>query len=186
MLSKEKNEVLTRVGAGTPVGDLLRLYWLPSLPSDDLMAGAKPTRIRLLGEDLVAYRSPGGVPGVVAARCPHRGAPMSYARNEECGLRCIYHGWQFEPGGHVHRDAQRGAREPAHRLHRNHRLSLSADGVVWVYMGPDAEPPGLPEFEWNRVPAEQVHISLRVQHATGSRPSKARSTRATPRSCMDV
>src|SRR5919197_2323647 len=100
MLSKEDNELLTRVGPGTPMGELFRRFWLPALllrevPTPD----CDPVRLRLLGEDLVAIRDSRGRLGVFAEHCPHRGAPLYFGRNEERGLRCIYHGWKFDSGG---------------------------------------------------------------------------------------
>ena len=101
MLSHEDNERLVRVGKGTPLGELFRLYWIPFLPSKDLLKDGQPKRIRLLGEDLVAFRDTEGRVGLVAKACPHRGAPMMFGRNEDCGLRCVYHGWKFDVTGAV-------------------------------------------------------------------------------------
>src|SRR5919205_4564261 len=100
MLSKEDNELLCRVGPGTPMGELLRQYWLPFLPSRDLpQADGDPLKVRLLGEDLVAFRDSNGRVGLLAANCPHRGASLFFGRNEACGIRCVYHGWKFSPDG---------------------------------------------------------------------------------------
>ena len=97
MLSREDNELLCRVGRGTPMGELLRQYWLPFLPSTELPApDCPPKKVRLLGEDLVAFRDTQGRVGLVSESCPHRGASLFFGRNEECGLRCVYHGWKFE------------------------------------------------------------------------------------------
>ena len=99
MLSKEDNERLTRVGAGTPMGEVLRRYWLPAALSSELERDGAPLRVRLLGEDLVAFRDSNGAAGLVDAFCPHRRAPMFLARNEQCGIRCVYHGWKFDHTG---------------------------------------------------------------------------------------
>jgi phthalate 4,5-dioxygenase oxygenase subunit len=101
MLSREDNERLVRVGKGTPLGELFRLYWIPFLPAADLVADGQPKRIRLLGEDLVAFRDSEGRVGLVDQACPHRGAPLIFGRNEDCGLRCVYHGWKFDVTGAV-------------------------------------------------------------------------------------
>src|SRR5882757_6150544 len=101
MLSREDNERLVRVGKGTPLGELLRLYWIPFLPSGDIVNDGQPKRIRLLGEDLVAFRDSEGRVGLVDQACPHRGAPLIFGRNEDCGLRCVYHGWKFDVTGAV-------------------------------------------------------------------------------------
>ncbi|MBV9439759.1 MAG: Rieske 2Fe-2S domain-containing protein, partial [Candidatus Eremiobacteraeota bacterium] len=100
MLKTEENERLVRVGPGTPAGTLFRRYWQPVLLSHELgEADGPPVRVRILGEDLVAFRATDGRIGLVDAYCPHRRAPMFFGRNEENGLRCVYHGWKFDVGG---------------------------------------------------------------------------------------
>ena len=100
MLSWEENELLTRVGPGTLMGEFMRQYWLPALLCNELPdADGNTRRVRLLGEDLVAFRDTNGTVGVLGAHCPHRGAPLFYGRNEEGGLRCIYHGWKYAVSG---------------------------------------------------------------------------------------
>src|SRR5919204_4123706 len=100
MLSREDNALLTRVGPGTPMGNLLRCFWQPFALARELPgADCDPVRVRLLGEDLVAFRDSHGTPGLLAANCPHRGASLFFGRNEECGLRCVYHGWKFAVDG---------------------------------------------------------------------------------------
>ena len=96
-----QNELLTRVGAATPMGALLRRFWIPALLEEEIaLADGPPKRLRLLGEDLVAFRATDGRVGIVDAYCPHRRAPLWLGRNEENGLRCVYHGWKFDPQGH--------------------------------------------------------------------------------------
>ncbi len=100
MLSAKENELLTRVGPGTPMGDVFRRYWLPAALSEELPeADGAPVRVRLLGEDLLAFRDTMGKVGLVSAFCPHRRAPLFFGRNEECGIRCVYHGWKFDRDG---------------------------------------------------------------------------------------
>src|SRR6202161_170999 len=100
MLSSEDNETITRAGAGTPMGALFRRYWLPALLASELPErDGAPVRVRLLGEDLIAFRDSSGAVGLVDAFCPHRRAPMFFGRNEDCGLRCVYHGWKFDRTG---------------------------------------------------------------------------------------
>ena len=165
MLSHEQNEALTRVGAGTPMGKVFRLFWIPFYPGDDLPPDGQPKRVKLLGEDLVVFRDTQGRPGLVANACLHRGAPLMFGRNEECGIRCVYHGWKFDVTGKV----LDMPAEPANsRLKENVRLKAypcrERNGVIWTYMGPDREnPPALPQIEWNLVPRENVYISYRVQ-----------------------
>src|SRR5215467_12463494 len=92
MLSREENELITRVGQGTPMGDTLRLYWLPALLSREIPEpDCPPARVRLLGEALVAFRDTNGRIGLIQELCPHRLASLYFGRNEECGLRCVYH-----------------------------------------------------------------------------------------------
>jgi phthalate 4,5-dioxygenase len=90
MLSREENELLTRTGPGTPMGNLYRRFWLPALlPSELPVPDSDPIRFRILGEDLIAFRDSNGKVGFVAQNCPHRGASLFFGRNEEGGLRCV-------------------------------------------------------------------------------------------------
>jgi phthalate 4,5-dioxygenase oxygenase subunit len=90
MLSKEDNELLCRVGPGTPMGELMRQYWIPALPSSEFAEpDGAPKRMRLLGENLVMFRDTKGRMGAMTEACPHRGASLYFGRNEECGLRCL-------------------------------------------------------------------------------------------------
>src|ERR671937_1236938 len=100
MLSHEDNDILCRVGPGTPMGNLLRRYWTPAALSTELReSDCVPLRVRLLGENLVAFRDTEGKVGLVAENCPHRGASLFFGRNEEAGIRCVYHGWKFDATG---------------------------------------------------------------------------------------
>jgi phthalate 4,5-dioxygenase len=100
MLSLQDNELLTRTGLGTPMGALFRRFWHPVLLTEELPeADGTPVRLRVLGENLVAFRDTQGRVGIVDALCPHRRAGMFFGRNEECGLRCVYHGWKFDVHG---------------------------------------------------------------------------------------
>src|SRR6266581_3799461 len=96
MLSLEENELITRVGPGTAMGSLLRCYWIPCLISWELAADGSPQRVRLLGENLLAFRDSSGNVGLIGENCPHRRASLYFGRNEDSGLRCIYHGWKFD------------------------------------------------------------------------------------------
>ena len=103
MLSQADNDRITRVGRGTPMGEVMRRYWQPILMKSEIAdPDGAPVRVRLLGEDLIAFRDTNGKVGLVDAYCPHRRAPMFYGRNEECGLRCVYHGWKFDEIGRAH------------------------------------------------------------------------------------
>ncbi|TAN47417.1 MAG: aromatic ring-hydroxylating dioxygenase subunit alpha [Methylococcaceae bacterium] len=151
MLSHEDNELLTRIGKGTPMGDLLRQYWMPAALSTELSdCDGAPLRVRLLGENLIAFRASSGQVGLVAEACPHRGASLFFGRNEAEGLRCAYHGWKFDNTG---RCSDLPNEAPDCPL--KHKVKLQAypcrerNGVVWTYMGPRTEPPPLPDLEWN-------------------------------------
>ena len=122
MVSGEENETLTRVGPGTAMGDLMRQYWLPALLSAELADGV-PLRVRLLGEDLVAFRS-GSLVGLLAEACPHRRASLYYGRVEADGLRCAYHGWKFDSAGPLYRHAERASGLPLRRQGPYDFLSL--------------------------------------------------------------
>ena len=99
MLTRNDNETLARVGPGTVMGDCLRQYWTPAFLSWEVEPDGAPLRIRLMGEDLVAFRATDGTVSLMANACPHRGASMFFGRNEENGLRCVYHGWKFDVEG---------------------------------------------------------------------------------------
>ncbi len=154
MLSKEDNYLITHVGPGTPMGELFRRFWLPimldwELPEPD---GA-PARARLLGEDLVAFRDTNGQVGFLADSCPHRGASLFFGRNEEAGLRCVYHGWKFDAQG----NCLDMPNEPAesnfkHKIKARAYPAREHGGVIWIYMGPPHLNPELPQMEWTQVP----------------------------------
>src|SRR4051794_22024854 len=100
MLSKEHNQMLVQTGPGTPMGELFRRFWLPVLLSEELPApDCTPVRFRILSEDVVGFKDSNGRVGIVEAYCPHRGASLFFGRNEEAGLRCVYHGWKFDVEG---------------------------------------------------------------------------------------
>src|SRR6478752_6440589 len=100
MLSSQDNQYISHVGPGTPVGELFRRFWIPALvPSEVPHADSDPIRLRLLGEDLIAFRDTNGRVGIIQNHCPHRGASLFFGRNEEAGLRCVYHGWKFDVDG---------------------------------------------------------------------------------------
>ena len=162
MLSREDNEFLCRVGRGTPMGELLRQYWLPFLPSSELPApDGPPKKVRLLGEDLVAFRDTQGRVGLMGENCPHRGASLFFGRNEECGLRCVYHGWKFDVTGRC----VDMPNEPVESLFKDKVRARAypcrdVNGVVWTYMGPRNAAPPFPAFEVNTLPPEQVYPPL--------------------------
>lgn len=165
MLSREDNETLVRVGPGTPMGEVMRQYWIPFLKSSDVVAGAQPYRVRLLGEDLVAFRDAEGRVGLVDHACPHRGAPMVFGRSEEDGIRCVYHGWKFDVSGQCTEMLAEPSDSPMRRHTKIEAYPVrERNGILWAYMGSDRDaPPELPQVEWNMVPESHCAISIRVQ-----------------------
>src|SRR5262245_66227580 len=100
MLTHEENELITRIGPGTPMGTTMRRYWIPALLGWELPEpDGPPVRVRLLGEDLIAFRDTRGRVGLLDEYCPHRRASLFFGRNEECGLRCVFHGWKYDADG---------------------------------------------------------------------------------------
>jgi phthalate 4,5-dioxygenase oxygenase subunit len=153
-VSLKENEMFVRVGAETPMGRLLRRYWLPVTTSEELEAAGAPQQVRLLGEDLVAYRSPDGTVGLVGEHCPHRGASLALARNIDCGLECIYHGWQIDRGGVILSTPAEPEKSRFKDQFRHTSYSiLEAGGLVWCYMGPVDKQPDPPQWPFLDVPA---------------------------------
>lgn len=146
IMSPEVNDLLCRVEGGAPMGQIMRRHWLPAALSEELAErDGDPVRVRLLGEDLVAFRDSDGKIGLIGEFCPHRNASLFYGRNEECGLRCLYHGWKVAADGAVlempSEPSERAmARNVRHKAYPTHE----AAGIVWTYMGPENE---MPEFE---------------------------------------
>lgn len=163
MLSKEDNELLCRVGPGTPMGDLMRQYWLPAARSDELPTpNGAPLRVRLLGEDLIAFRVTSGTVGLVANSCPHRGASLFYGRNEHEGLRCVYHGWKFDvTGACVDMPSEPPESNFKHKVRATAYPCVERGGVIWTYMGSRQTPPPLPDLEANMDPASRVTTMIR-------------------------
>ena len=138
MLTAEQNELLCRVEGAAAMGQMMRRHWLPLCLSEEAAAAdGAPVRARLLGEDLVVFRDTNGKLGVLGEHCPHRGASLAFGRNEECGLRCLYHGWKFDVEGNVI-DMPSEAPGACERLKMKH-LSYpvgEGGGFIWVWMGP--------------------------------------------------
>jgi phthalate 4,5-dioxygenase oxygenase subunit len=165
MLSKDDNERLTRVGPRTPMGNVFRRYWLPALLSSELpKPDGAPVRLRLLGEDLVAFRDTNGAVGLVDAFCPHRRAPMFLGRNEKGGLRCVYHGWKFDVSGKC-LEMPTEPRDSAYkdRVRIKTYAAWEGGGIVWAYMGPNEDMPSPPDMELTRAPETHRFVSRTVQ-----------------------
>src|SRR5437870_753037 len=159
MLNKADNELLTRVGAGTPMGELMRQYWLPVLHSWEIEPDGPPFRVRLLGEDLIAWRDSNDQPALIGEHCPHRGASLFFGRNEECGLRCVYHGWKYDVDGRcVDQPNEPAESNFKNKIRATAYRAVDWGGVIFAYLGPRQDnPPGLPQFEWALVPEAQRH-----------------------------
>ena len=161
MLSTEESALITKVGPGAPMGELARRFWVPIMLADELRApDCDPVRVRILGEDLVAFKDSKGHIGLLEPWCQHRGADLFFGRNEEGGLRCVYHGWKYDTEGFCLDvpNAPEGAvfkekiRAKAYR-------AIERGGLIWAYLGPQESVPDFPEMEWTRVPDENRYVS---------------------------
>ncbi len=161
----EDNELLTRVGPETPMGRLLRRFWLPALLEEELAGpDSDPVKLRLLGEDLVAFRDTDGAIGFLDAHCPHRRSNLYFGRNEEHGLRCVYHGWKFDVRGQcVDMPSEPAESSFKDKIKTRSYPNCIFGGVVWIYMGPPELLPELPDFEWARLPRSRSIVTKRVQ-----------------------
>jgi phthalate 4,5-dioxygenase oxygenase subunit len=158
MLRAQDNEYVTRVGPGTPMGTMMRQYWVPAMLSSELpRPDCPPVRVLLLGEKLIGFRDSQGRVGLLGNHCPHRGASLFYGRNAGCGLRCVYHGWKFDVTG---RCVDMPSEPPESNFKNKVRATAypcqERGGVVWAYLGPRQNPPPLPDLEPNQLPAEQT------------------------------
>jgi phthalate 4,5-dioxygenase oxygenase subunit len=157
VLSNEDNALLTRVGRGTPMGELIRRCWTPACLSEELPEpDCDPIRLRLLGEDLIAFRDSAGKVGVMEEHCPHRGASLFFGRNEEGGLRCLYHGWKIDIAGNILETPCEPA-ESRMRFHVKHVAYpvVEQGDIVWVYLGPRDAQPAFPNLWWMALPPEK-------------------------------
>ena len=164
MLSAEDNDLLTQTDAGTPMGEYFRRFWQPVALSQELAEpDGTPVRVNIMGEELVAFRDTDGRIGLIEARCPHRGADMFYGRNEECGLRCVYHGWKFDvegkavdlpnvPPGARHHDTVRVKAYP----------TREDGGFVWGWLGPEGAAPEIPQIEFTLMPPERRYVTKQL------------------------
>jgi phenylpropionate dioxygenase-like ring-hydroxylating dioxygenase large terminal subunit len=156
---------LTRVGPGTVMGQLMREYWIPALMSSELASDGAPLRLMLLGEKLIAFRDSAGRVGVMDHRCPHRCASLFLGRNEEGGIRCVYHGWKFDVSGTCldmpnvpsHQDFKHKVKAKAYRV-------IERAGVIWVHMGSRVKAPPLPGLEILDVPGDEVGVIFIQRH----------------------
>ena len=158
MLTREENELLTRVGPGTPMGNLIREYWIPALPSNEFPTPDSPAkRMRLLGENLVMFRDSDGNVGCFPESCPHRGASLYFGRSEEGGLRCIYHGWKYNVQGQcLEMPSEPETSNYRDKVHIRNYPCNDVNHMIWVYMGSRETPPPFPAFDVNLIPEENA------------------------------
>jgi phthalate 4,5-dioxygenase len=155
------HEDLTRVGPGTVMGEFMRQYWLPAVASSELKADAPPMRLMLLSEKLIAFRDSSGRVGVLDHRCPHRCASLFLGRNEQNGVRCIYHGWKFDVDGQClempnvppAQDFKAKVKAKAYKV-------IERNGLIWVYMGSRATPPPMTMIEAAIVPEGELNVTF--------------------------
>jgi phenylpropionate dioxygenase-like ring-hydroxylating dioxygenase large terminal subunit len=165
MLSAETNELLTRTGPGTAMGELFRQYWIPALLAEELPEdGCPPVRVKLLSERMIAIRDTEGRYGLIDEFCAHRGASLWFGNSEQGGLRCAYHGWKYDVTGQcleVPSEPDNSAFCAKVKL-TSYPLVKIGD-VLWTYMGDPARTPPQPEYEWVHVPSDQTYTSKRWQ-----------------------
>ena len=167
MLRKDHNDLLTQTGPGTPMGRMFRCHWLPALLAEELPENdCPPVRVKLLSERLLAFRDTNGRHGLVDEFCAHRGVSLWFGRNEECGLRCSYHGWKYDVTGQCI-DVPSEPEESgfAKKIKLKSYPLIERGGVLWTYMGPEESRPPLPEWEFVTVPLSNTISTKRFQES---------------------
>jgi phthalate 4,5-dioxygenase len=165
MLKKEHSDLLTQTGPGTPMGQMFRRYWMPALLAEELPENdCPPVRVKLLSERLLAFRDSQGRYGLIDEYCAHRGVSLWFGRNEDCGLRCPYHGWKYDVTGQCTEvpSEPEGSEFPKRIKLKNYPL-IERGGVLWTYMGPPEKQPPAPEWEFANVPSSQSISTKRLQ-----------------------
>src|ERR1700748_911504 len=149
MLTHEDNEYLCRVGKGTPMGTMLRRFWTPVCLAEDIPGpGGDPLPARVLGDDLVVFRTGAGDVGVINERCTHRGASLRIGRVEDCGIRCLYHGWKFGADGTIQETPNHCDDRLKSRLKAPAFPTREDGGLVWAYVGPKEHEPPFQRYEF--------------------------------------
>src|SRR4051812_30128742 len=164
-MKAEQNELLCRTGPGTPMGELFRRYWMPVLLSWELPEpDCPPVRVRCLSERMVAFRDSNGRLGLIEEFCAHRGVSLWFGRNEECGLRCPYHGWKYDVNGQcVDLPSEADESGMRGRIKLKSYPVIERGGAIWTYMGPPELKPQPPALEWVEVSADRRFVSKRLQ-----------------------
>jgi phthalate 4,5-dioxygenase oxygenase subunit len=163
MLTKEQNDTLCKVGPDAPMGKVLRRYWTPAFLAADLPEpDCPPIGVTVLGEDFVAFRDSSGRLGFLDELCCHRGAPLSYGRVEDGGIRCLYHGWKYDTEGRILEAPNCENPYVIERVRQGSYPVVEAGGLGWVYLGPRDEQPPFPRFPWVDRPASELQVSESV------------------------
>jgi phthalate 4,5-dioxygenase oxygenase subunit len=167
MLTQEQNELLSQTGPGTPMGTLFRRYWIPALLAEEIPEpDCAPVRVKLLGENLIAFRDTQNRIGLLDEFCSHRTASLFFGRNEECGLRCAYHGWKYDVDGNcIDMPSEPEGSKFHQKIKQRAYPCVERAGVIWAYMGPVDQKPPVPELEWALLPDNQRFISKRSQES---------------------
>jgi phthalate 4,5-dioxygenase len=170
MLTAEENGLLTKVTGNAPMGQMMRRYWVPACLSEEVAErDCPPHRTQIYGDRLVVFRDSDGKLGVVDERCPHRLASLALGRNEEGGLRCIYHGWKFNTAGAcIDMPTEPGELGFRDRMKLKSYPVREAGGMVWTYLGPAGTEPKFPEYDWMKLRRDQyatVKVGERVNYA---------------------
>lgn len=161
MTTAKEGKELTCIGPGTPMGEVMRCYWIPAGLSSELERDGPPMRLMLLGEKLIAFRDSAGRVGVMDHRCPHRCASLFLGRNEEGGIRCVYHGWKFDVDGNcLDMPSITPPQDFKHKVKARAYPVRERAGVFWVYMGARAEPPPMPALEILDIPDDEIRVSF--------------------------
>ncbi|MGO4339684.1 Rieske 2Fe-2S domain-containing protein [Labrys sp. KB_33_2] len=169
MLIESDNRLITQTGRGTPMGSLMRQYWVPILRSSQLRVGDRPHRLTIFGDRLVAFRTPNGQVGVMDEACPHRGASLALGRVEECGLRCIYHGWLMAPSGEVMEAPTHPADADLHNLPSRGYPVREGQGMIWAWFG-KGEKPAFPILPFTNLPDSHVLAATAVVNCSWLHP----------------
>jgi phthalate 4,5-dioxygenase len=163
MLTAEENEVLCRVGPGTPMGNVLRRYWTPAFQLGDLPEpDCPPIRVTVLGQNFVAFRDTNGRLGFLDELCCHRGASLTLGRVEDCGIRCLYHGWKYAVDGTIMETPNLATSTFRDRVKHGAYPVREAGGLGWVYLGPPGAEPPFPEFSWASAEPDELAVSEMV------------------------
>jgi phthalate 4,5-dioxygenase len=166
-MDQTTSDLLTQTSPGTAMGNLMRRYWVPILASKEIAEPDGPqVRVQILGEKLLAFRDSNGHAGLIDEFCTHRGVSLFFGRNEDCGIRCAYHGLKFDKSGACV-DVPSARDNP--QVHERMRIKaypcIERGGIVWAYMGPPEHQPAPPELEWCTLPDSHVYVSKRLQQS---------------------